>query len=74
VRPRKPGLFGSAKSGQTLYYLIYGTSQNHIDRLTLAKMFSDIHVIELQAGQVLAIMDLFVLPISEAMAGALGFC
>ena len=45
-----------------LYDLIYGTSQNRIDRLTLAKMSSDIRGIDPQAEQVLAITYLFVLP------------
>lgn len=49
----------------SLYDLMYGTSQNRIDRLTLAKMSSDISGIDPQAEQVLAITDLFVLPTGE---------
>ena len=48
-----------------LYDLIYGTSQNRIDRLTLAKMSSNIRGIDPQEEQVLAITDMFVLPTGE---------
>ena len=59
VHPRK------IQQDPRLYDLIYGTSQNRIDRLTLAKMSSEIRGIDPQTEQVLAITDIFVLPTGE---------